>query len=258
LLCQVAAKSLRLRSRQLLAAMLAQVMDMVGLKGEPVKMPKIQSRQPVNTVDATFIRGKIPADIGKEALSMWPAEIEVDVPEDWKEGEEVPAQGPHGRILFKLPEGSQAGTKQKFGLKPSTDFRVEIPEGFGEGMSMTLERDDGTRISIAVPKGKKAGDTFEVIPPAAMVLVPDDVQAGEIVCFPLPGPPTKQWFSAQVPNELILGRYFAARLPPPDSAAGKGMTGEGLPSPTAASVTTSEGQTGSDESPGHSSDSDAL
>merc|ERR1712087_62832 len=105
----------------------------------------------------------------------------------------------------------------------------------------------GTRISMIVPRGKASGDTFEVIPPAAMVLVPEDAQVGDLVCFPLPGPPSKQWFSAPVPEELILGKYFAARLPPPDSFTG--LAGEKLSSPTAASETTSEGQAASDNSP---------
>merc|ERR1712194_5657 len=144
---------------------------------------------------------------------------------------------------------------QQFRLRPAADMRVEVPKDLKEGMSMTFEREDGTRISISVPQGKVSGDTFEVIPPAAMVLVPEDAQAGDVVCFPLPGPPSKQWFSAPVPGELILGKYFAARLPAPDSMAGH--VGEKLPSPTAASETTSDGQT-ADESPAGSSDSDAL
>merc|ERR1712085_80728 len=118
------------------------LMNMTGLtvyESVPVEeqvTKLLQSRKPTNTVDATFIRGQVPASIGKEASSMWPADIEV-----------------------------------------------------------------------------------------------------------------------QVPGELILGKYFAARLPAPDSMAGH--DGEKLPSPTAASETTSDGQT-ADESPAGSSDSDAL
>merc|ERR1712085_67946 len=126
--------------------------------------------------------------------------------------------GPHGRVLFELPEGCKPGTKQQFRLRPAADMRVEVPKDLKEGMSMTFEREDGTRISISVPQGKVSGDTFEVIPPAAMVLVPEDAQAGDVVCFPLPAP---------------------------DSMAGH--DGEKLPSPTAASETTSDGQT-ADES----------
>jgi len=242
--------------------MIEQLMDMAGLTGyesvpaeeHPTKL--VQSRKPTNTVDATFIRGQVPASIGKEASSMWPADIEVTVPESWKEGEKVPAQGPHGLVLFDLPEGCKPGSTQKFRLRPAADLRVEVPTGLKEGMPMAFAREDGTRISMNVPKGKVSGDTFEVIPPAAMVLVPEDAKAGDVICFPLPGPPSKQWFSAPVPEELILGKYFAARLPPPDSVAGH--EGERLPSPTAASETTSEGQTGSDASPSGGSDSDAL
>merc|ERR1711957_822745 len=77
----------------------------MGVPAEEHPTKLVQSRKPTNTVDATFIRGQVPASIGKEASSMWPADIEVTVPESWKEGEKVPAQGPHGLVLFDLPEG---------------------------------------------------------------------------------------------------------------------------------------------------------
>merc|ERR1711862_785822 len=87
---------------------------------------------------------------------------------------------------------------------------------------MTFERGDGSRISITVPPGKKPGDFFEVSPPALMVLVPEEVKAGETVVFCMPAPPLGQWFKAKVPESLQLGKYFAARLPPPDAAQVKG------------------------------------
>merc|ERR1719277_2878184 len=122
------------------------------------------------------------------------------------------------------------GTIAHFRLKPAPDLRIEVPSGVSAGSSMTFERSDGSRISITVPPGKKPGDFFEVLPPALMVLVPEEVKAGETVVFCMPAPqPLGQWFKAQVPESLQLGKYFAARLPPPDAAQVK----EGSPKASA-------------------------
>merc|ERR1740123_2434517 len=38
--------------------------------------------------------------------------------------------------------------------------------------------------------------------------------------MPAQAPSLGQWFKAQVPESLQLGKYFAARLPPPDALKG--------------------------------------
>merc|ERR1712194_638138 len=116
----------------------------------------------------------------------------------------VPAQGPHGRVLFDLPEGCKPGTKQQFRLRPGADLRVEVPKDLKEGMSMTFEREDGTRISMTVPNGKVSGDTFEVIPPAAMVLVPEEAQASSM--WPAD-------IEVQVPDGWTEGEKVPAQVP---------------------------------------------
>jgi len=175
-----------------------------------------------NTVDAEVLMHPNPREVGMEAFGMWPSDIELEVPKEWKAGDKVPAAGPHGRIYFELPENCQPGTTLRVRLKPVADFRVEVPPGLPEGAAMNFERPDGTRISIQVPAGKKPGDTFEVTPPALMVLVPEEAKAGDLVVFCMPAPPLGQWFKARVPESLQLGKYFAARLPPPDSLQVKG------------------------------------
>jgi len=209
----------------------------------------IQSKQVGNTVDAELLR-EDPSKVGKQAFSMWPGAVEVSIPEAWKVGEKVPAQGPHGRIFFELPETCQPGARQVIHVKPVPDMRVEVPPGLKEGQAMLFQREDGTKISIVIPEGKHEGDTFDVVPPAAMVLVPEDAKAGDIVCFPMPGPPSRYWFRAEIPEELQLGKYFAARLPPPDALARvrSTMEGEKPVSPTAASETTSTGATDAESS----------
>jgi len=184
-----------------------------------------------NTVDAETVLGGNPKDIGRAAFSMWPGAVEVNVPQDWKLGDKVPAQGPHGLISFELPDGCQPGTKQLFTVKPVPDMRVEVPAGVKAGQSLFFQREDGMNINILVPRGKFSGDTFEVVPPAVMVLVPEEAKKGDVVCFPMPGPPSGYWFSAVVPDQLQLGKYFAARLPPPSIK----MQTESPYSPTCAS-----------------------
>merc|ERR1719189_3035937 len=125
-------------------------------------------------------------------------------------------------MTFDLPEGAAAGKVMRFNLKPVPDMRVEVPQGLKAGSPMTFERPDGMRIGLTVPPGKGPGDHFEVTPPALMVLVPEEVNAGETVVFCMPAPPLGQWFKATVPGDLQLGKYFAARLPPPDAAQVKG------------------------------------
>lgn len=185
-----------------------------------------------NTVDAEIVMHPRPEEVGAGAFAMWPSDIELAVPEDWKVGDKVPAAGPHGRVHFDLPEGVRPGTTMRFRLKPAPDLRIEVPPGLSAGSPMTFEKSDGTRISIKVPPGKRPGDFFEVSPPALMVLVPEEVKAGETVVFCMPAPPVGQWFKAKVPEELQLGRYFAARLPPPDAARGGGAKADAIVAPS--------------------------
>jgi len=201
--------------------------DEAGYRGVLIEDERTENlvsapRDNTNTVDAEILMHPNPREVGVEAFAMWPSDIEVAVPQEWKAGDKVPAAGPHGRIHFELPEQCMPGTTLRFRLKPAPDLRIEVPAGVSAGSSMTFERGDGSRISITVPPGKKPGDFFEVSPPAVMVLVPEEVKAGETVVFCMPAPPLGQWFKAQVPESLQLGKYFAARLPPPDAAQVKG------------------------------------
>merc|ERR1719189_687648 len=175
-----------------------------------------------------FLMHPNPKEVGPEAFAMWPNEIELTIPMEWKVGDKVAAAGPHGRVLFDLPEGVTPGTTMRFRLKPAPDLRIEVPPGLSAGSPMTFEKSDGTRISINVPPGKRPGDFFEVSPPALMVLVPEEVMAGETVVFCMPAPPVGQWFKAQVPEDLQLGKYFAARLPPPDALQVKGGSAKAI------------------------------
>jgi len=86
-----------------------------------------------NTVDAVFLMHPNPKEVGAEAFAMMPNDIELTIPMEWKVGDKVPAAGPHGRVLFDLPEGVTPGTTMRFRLKPAPDLRVEVPPGLSAG-----------------------------------------------------------------------------------------------------------------------------
>jgi len=187
----------------------------------PVAAPRVFAPRENHTAHAEMLKDDSSEAPGVEAFAMLPGGLEVAVPADWKPGDKVPAQGPHGRIFLELPETCAAGTTIHYQLKPGPDLVVEIPEGASAGSQLTFEREDGTRIRVEVPKGKQPGEQFEVRPPSLMVLVPEGVEAGSYVVFRAPSAnhtSRKVWFRAQVPSQLQLGRYFAARMPPPGKA----------------------------------------
>lgn len=190
-------------------------------------------RESANTVSAERVRADAQLNLGVEAFAMWPSEVEINVPQDWQPGQVIPVQGPTGVVNMVLPAGAQPGTPFRYKIKAAAEYRVEVPQGALPGSSVSFDRPDGARINIMVPSGLKAGDVFEVTPPALMVLVPDGLQPGDYVLI---NPAKVQglttageepgYFRAQIPEELQLGRYFAARLPEPKDA--KKPSGRGL------------------------------
>merc|ERR1719356_1208419 len=118
--------------------------------------------------------------------------------------------GPHGRIVVAGPPDAKPGTIVRWRLAPQPDFQVEVPKGARPGTEVRLKRADGVEIAVPVPKGLKPGDTFNIAPPALMVQVPQGCKPGE-----------SDWCRARVPEGMVPGGYFAARLPPPGEAKSK-------------------------------------
>jgi len=198
--------------------------------GEPAHAPRVFEPKENFNMPAEVLK-EASGEPGVEALAMLPGALEVTIPEAWKPGDQVPAQGPHGRILLELPTTVEAGKTIQCQLRPSPDLVIEVPEGATAGTKLTFQRPDGTRIRVEVPTGKRSGETFEVRPPALMIMVPEGVEAGSFVVFRAPGTShaaRKVWFRAQVPSALQLGRYFAARMPPTEKiqAAARGLKKE--------------------------------
>jgi len=209
---------------------LGSFMDMVqGFGVEPGMAPRIFVPEANHTSQAELVKDDSSEARGVEASAMPAGVLEVAVPAGWKPGDKVPAQGPHGRIFLELPETCEAGTTINYQLRAAPDLLVEVPERASAGSQLNFERADGTRIRVEVPMGKRPGEQFEVRPPALMVLVPEGVEAGSYVVFRPPGASHtsgKVWFRAQVPSQLQLGRYFAARMPPPGKAQAPGSPGK--------------------------------
>jgi len=179
--------------------------------------------QSANTVSAERVRADTQLNLGMEAFAMWPTEIEISVPENYQHGQVIPVQGPTGLVSMALPEEAKPGTAFRCKLRAAPEYRIEVPPGATPGASVTFERPDGARISIVVPPGLKPGERFEVTPPALMVLVPEGLQPGDYVLIntaKIPGMTMAgeepELFRVQIPDELQLGKYFAARLPEPE------------------------------------------
>ena len=64
---------------------------------------------------------------------------------------------------------------------------VKVPENVKPGASVMFYSPDGVRLHGVVPRGKEAGEDFEVIPPAVMVQVPAGAKPGDtLVLHPRP------------------------------------------------------------------------
>mmetsp|Transcript_96416 Transcript_96416/g.241730 ORF Transcript_96416/g.241730 Transcript_96416/m.241730 type:complete len:247 (+) Transcript_96416:121-861(+) len=179
-------------------------------------------KQSANTVTAERVRPDAELNLGVEAFAMWPTEVEIQVPADYQAGQVIAVQGPTGLANMILPSEAQPGTSFRYKIKAAPEYRVEVPAGATPGASVSFDRADGARISIVVPPGLKPGNCFEVTPPALMVLTPEGLQPGDYVLInpaKIPGMTTAgeepELFRVQIPEELQLGRYFAARLPEP-------------------------------------------
>merc|ERR1712083_1019096 len=122
-------------------------------------------------------------------------------------------------VEVEPPENAEPGMILKYRLAPPHEFQLRVPPGLRPGESARFQRPDGVEIAVPVPRNLKPGDTFEVLPPALMVLVPENVKAGEFVVFRATseagntnGTDVTEWCRVQVPEGAEPGKYFGARL----------------------------------------------
>lgn len=156
-----------------------------------------------------------PGQLEPRAVAIPPTVLSMHVPADHQPGQPVLVLTEHGPFAIPPPEGALQGADLSWPLKPTAEFVVEVPPDSGPGSTLAFTTADGVDICCEVPEGTQPGDTFEVLPPALMVLVPEGAAPGDYVVFPRDVPGRKrEWCRAQVPAELKLGAFFAARLPP--------------------------------------------
>lgn len=186
-----------------------------------------------NTVQAERTSPNSQLNLGIEARVFPATEVEINVPQNHQAGDVLSVQGPDGSVKLILPAGVEPGTVFRHRIKAEPEYRIEVPQGASPGSALTFARADGIRISIAVPPNLRPGDMFDVSPPALMVLVPEGLQPGDYVVFSsekvpgfMMGGEATQWFRARIPEQLQLGRYFAARLPEPEAPKSSGNGGK--------------------------------
>jgi hypothetical protein len=158
-----------------------------------------------------------------ETHALPPCTLEVTLPRDHVPGERVRVKGPRSFISLVPPEAAGPSPKQKVRLAPKPEFQIEVPPGTAAGAELKFDRDDGTSLAVTVPKGLRAGETFEVLPPALMVHMPRLASPGDFVVFSggvagaaLAGVPpsaaANPW-RARIPKGVLPEEYFAVRIP---------------------------------------------
>jgi len=167
-------------------------------------------------VDAESLVGEA-ASTTLRALATWPCEFTATLSENFEAGATFTIQGPLGPIKVQPPTDAKPGMSLRYRLAPKPDLRVQVPPGGKPGSVVTFQRASGIHTIVKVPDGHWAGDLFDVVPPALMVLVPQGAQKGDFVTFHTPAISNQpvEWFRAQVPAGVPPGKFLTARLPMP-------------------------------------------
>jgi len=162
-----------------------------------------------NLVDAERVNGSM--NNGMEAKATPPVELTVQLSQEYKPGQTIRVNGPHGVIELEPSAGSEPGSSLTYRLAPEPEYRVQVPPGMGANGAVKIRRGDGVEIMVPVPAGFQPGDTFHVTPPALMVRMPEGATPGTVVCF---HDEQSNWFRCTVPAGMTPGQYFAARIKP--------------------------------------------
>lgn len=134
-----------------------------------------------------------------------PQDLHYIVPE--KHDGAVYVAGPHGPIMVEVAKDAMPGEQRTWRLGPN-GTKVIIPEGLSAGDFMRFDIDNVSR-EVVIPEGKVAGDTFEVVPPAVVLMVPEGVVQGDYLEFI---GPAGENLTVQVPDGMQAGQYFSLML----------------------------------------------
>jgi len=169
------------------------------------------------TVDSQYLQDAPRGEL--ETLATPPGRIGVQLPMHFSPGETVVVRGPHGRRMeVEAPSDAVPGERLELRLAPTPELRIQVPLSARPGAQLQVRTASGSRVRVVVPEGMLPGDYFEVTPPALMVAVPEGAEAGEFVVFQqhevdVNGKKETRNCRARIPEELLFGKYFAARLP---------------------------------------------
>lgn len=167
-----------------------------------------QEEEALLSVEMTVTRDVLSSGDGQaiRTRTALPQQISFVIPDDWQEGDAVPAEGPHGPIRVPVSEDAKPGERGTFWLGP-VSYHVLVPEGAGPGTLVSATGPGNEQFCATVPRGKHAGDYFEIVPTALMVQVPVGTYPGDLIEFDtLDGQPVR----CAVPPGLRKGQYFAA------------------------------------------------
>mmetsp|Transcript_13191 Transcript_13191/g.27592 ORF Transcript_13191/g.27592 Transcript_13191/m.27592 type:complete len:268 (-) Transcript_13191:8-811(-) len=153
---------------------------------------------------------------GAVAKAVPPTELTVKVPEDFVQGGAIKATGPFGEVSLRPPPGVQQGESICFRLAPPCQFRVTVPPWAKGGYQARFHLEDGDEVSVKVPNGLQPGDSFEVLPPAMMVKLPEKCQPNDRIIFWSEAKGSRcpeGWYRFRMPQGFSPGTVVSVRIP---------------------------------------------
>jgi len=158
-----------------------------------------------------------------------PVRMEIAIPTgNWDAGQPIVAHGPGGAIRVHLPPDAEPGTTLMCKIAPSPEYRIRVPLGAKPGSLIRFRKQDGEEVAVGVPPGVQRGETFDVVPPALIVRVPDQAKPGDYVMFSQVSGARKdgkggrrRFFRSRVPNGCQPLDHFCALLPPPPQGSAR-------------------------------------
>jgi len=142
-----------------------------------------------------------------EAKAAPPQDIVFLASDHVRAGDPVCVNGPHGPLLLPMPEVAP-GTQVTVRMGPPAAFRITVPAGADSETLLRFKGPQGELFHASVPRGKRPGDTVDLVPASLMVQVPPDAYQGDWLVFPS----SDGRRVAQLQHGLEPGQYFVAAL----------------------------------------------
>ncbi|CAK0904702.1 unnamed protein product [Prorocentrum cordatum] len=91
-----------------------------------------------------------PAPGVREAASLEPQLLEVNLPRSAEPGAMTVAEGPHGAVEVQLPADHRPGERARLRLAAPPEMRVQVPEGGKPGDALQIVRVDRVRTDLSL------------------------------------------------------------------------------------------------------------